>query len=334
MMFKKDSKNQQQQQRLTPSKSMLSQIQSRIAQSRLKSRLTISRNTPGPDTENDRFLYKSMTKKDQKKIEPIANTYALPVPKIKLLLLKKKNNEIKTKTSEFLNSENTTFDDFKEYRVFNGPQVLAKHCEDLISEDLNKEKSESSKQKIDNSFFISENQSFSVDDSYIKQNIYDQDDSIVRVVRSPSFLSKSSFVSFIPFENNKKQIKTEKIISKPILIKNHTIASIPINKLSIYDEPSLNQSENDSFVFHESVDSENSSLFKQELFDKDDSFIRVIKSPSFLSGQSSIYSLISVGHMANKNNSKNKFSISQANSNKLDQYIRKYHSLNNKAIRC
>lgn len=362
MFNKKDSTNasnvkSQQPARVTPSKSMLSQIQSRIAQSRLKSRLTISRNTP--DQLNDeRFLYKSMSKKDQKKIEPIANTYSLPVPKIKLLVLnntKKSKEHIKIKTSEFLNSENTTFDDFKEYRQFNGPRIEAKRYANLASpEDSNKNQKKPTQTKAiknvtntrknldtnkkaadkEDTFFFTRTQSFALDDSILNRHeMFDEDDSFIRVVKSPSFLSgKSSFVSFIPYDGiplatKKVSVKTP----KPILTKNHTISSIPLNKLKIYDEPLINDGneeesnddDDDEFLYQESLDKDD-CLFKQESFEKDDSFIQVVKSPSFLSGQSSIYSLISIGRIG-KENTKNKYAISQANSNKFDQIIKKYY---------
>ena len=324
---------------MTPSKSMLSQIQSRIAQSRLKSRLTISRNTPDP-LNDERFLYKSMSKKDQKKIEPIANTYSLPVPKIKLLVLNKKSKETNMKTSEFLNSEATTFDDFKEYRVFNGPQLEAKRYTNLASpDDAYLKKVEKPKAKVvvqnkqtsnkDDGLLFARTQSFALDDSVIHQESFDPDDSFIRVVKSPSFLSgKSSFVSFIPYDDidlpKKVPIKTPKLV----LTKNHTISSIPLNKLKIYDDPLVQYNdeeaddEDSSFLYNESVDKDD-CLFKQNSFEKDDSFIQVVKSPSFLSGQSSIYSLISIARL--KENQKNKYAISKANSNKFDQIIKKYY---------
>lgn len=299
--------------RATPSKSMLSQIQSRIAQSRLKSRLTISRNTPD-NLDDERFLYKSLSKKDQKKIEPIANTYSLPVPKIKLLILNnKKNKDLKIHASEFLNSEQTTFDDFKNYRLFNGPEVSAKKYSAIKTPDPKFANVKTVKQSNQDDFF------FSRTDSYInKQDSFEKDDSFIRVVQSPSFLSgKSSFVSFIPYDDD--LMKKGKTISKPILTKNHTISNIQLNKLKIYDEPYIYEENDkeDSFLFHESMVKDDSFL-KQDSFDKYDSFIQVVKSPSFLSGQSSFYSLLSM------DNPKNKFSISQVNSNKFDQYLKKY----------
>jgi hypothetical protein len=346
-MFNKKEANSnaksQQPSRMTPSKSMLSQIQSRIAQSRLKSRLTISRNTP--DNLNDeRFLYKSMSKKDQKKIEPIANTYSLPVPKIKLLVLNKTKKQTNVKTSEFLDSENTTFDDFKDYRVFNGPQIEAKRYNNLASPDdtylkkvqkpRNKAFATSKKMpdKDDNLFFARA-QSFALDDSIIKQESFDPEDSFIRVVKSPSFLSdKSSFLSFIPYDDIALTKKVTVKTPKPVLTKNHTISSIPLNKLNIYNEPLIHyngeetDAEDSCFLYNESVDKDD-CLFKQNSFEKDDSFIQVVKSPSFLSGQSSIYSLISIGRL--KENSKNKYAISKANSNKFDQIIKKYYGYGN-----
>lgn len=366
-MFKKDGKSQPA--RITPSKSMLSQIQSRIAQSRMKSRLALSRNTPDKYGD-DRFLYKSMSKKDQKKIEPIAQTYSLPVPKIKLLVLNKKPKESKTRTSEFLDSEETTFDDFKEYRLFNEPQISPKKYNQITTpKPIQIENKSQSKIEPDENFFLSKTHSFAYDDSYLpgkEETIYlkescsyependyyltkqestylkqesefeknDDDnfeeDSFIKVVKSPSFLSgKSSFVSFIPYnESPRKEIKFLK--TKPqqqqqpnLLTKNHHISHIQLNKLKIYDDPLPNKLEEESYMFNESLGEED-SFFKQDSFDKDDSFIKVVKSPSFLSGQSSLYSLISLG-----NKPKNKFSISQANSNKFDQYLKKYYHFNN-----
>ena len=95
--------------------------------------------TASHKSPDDRLVFQSLSKKDHDKLQPIANAYSLPVPKIKLLILNGRSsdnhNHNKRSTSSSNNQEYTN--DFepisRENTIVNDLKVVGNRIEPLKS---------------------------------------------------------------------------------------------------------------------------------------------------------------------------------------------------------
>ena len=83
---------------------------------------------------DEKIVFQSMSKKDQEKLQPIANAYSLPVPKIKVLILNSKHTEAPNKQQQQQQFYANDFDPpTRENTLTNDLKVVGSRIEPLKS---------------------------------------------------------------------------------------------------------------------------------------------------------------------------------------------------------